>query len=295
MMIRLTTTCISLLSATSGVLLAELRLPAIIGDHMVLQQKQSNPIWGWDESGTEVTVNFAGQTKSATAGDDGRWVVDLDPLDATAEPAVMEITGTSRRELLDVLVGEVWMCSGQSNMGFSVGGDWKAEVETLASRHPELRLISVPQVGTQELKDDFRGKWESATPQTCASFSAVGFFFGRYLHEILGVPVGLIDNAWGGSSAEAWIRRSTLENDPRFAGLIEEWKQKEADLSSDAAKEKHAAAMEAWKTRAATLKAEGKPTGRAPRGRSSSSPGTTGRATFSLVSSTRRSATGSKG
>ena len=266
MMIRLTTTCIALLSTTSGVLLAELRLPAIIGDHMVLQQKQSNPIWGWDESGTEVTVNFAGQTKSATAGDDGRWVVDLDPLDANAEPAVMEIHGTSKRELLDVLVGEVWMCSGQSNMGFSVSGDWKAEIETLASRHPALRLISVPQVGTQELKDDFRGKWESATPQTCASFSAVGFFFGRYLHEILGVPVGLIDNAWGGSSAEAWIRRSSLENDPRFAGLIEEWKQREADLSSAAAKEKHVAVMEAWKTRAATLKAEGKPTGRAPRG-----------------------------
>ncbi|MGI9244256.1 MAG: sialate O-acetylesterase [Verrucomicrobiales bacterium] len=263
---RLTTIAFTLLSLSSGVLMAELKLPAIIGDHMVLQQKQSNPIWGWDEPGAEVTVNFAGQTKSAEAGDDGRWEVELDPLEANAEPAVMAIAGTSKRELQDVLVGEVWMCSGQSNMGFSVGSDWKAQVETLASNHPNLRLISVPQVGTQELKNDFRGKWEAATPQSCSGFSAVGFFYGRFLHEILDVPVGLIDNAWGGSAAEAWIRRSTLEDDPRFARLIDEWEVKEAELSSEAAEQSHRERLEKWKARAEELKAAGKPTGRAPRG-----------------------------
>lgn len=100
---------------------------------------------------------IAGQKKSAKAGDDGKWTVQLDPLPASSEPAIMTITGSTTRALQDVLVGEVWMCSGQSNMGFSVGGDWKAEVESLASNHPNLRLISVPQVGTQELKKDFRG------------------------------------------------------------------------------------------------------------------------------------------
>ena len=256
----------TLLAAAAGNLLAELKLPAIISDHMVLQQKQANPIWGWDVAGTEVSVSIAGQTKSAIAGEDGRWTVKLDPLEANAEPAVMTIAGSTQRELQDVLVGEVWMCSGQSNMGFSVGSDWKAEVETLASKHPNLRLISVPQVGTQDLKGDFRGKWEAATPQSCAGFSAVGFFYGRYLHEILGVPVGLIDNAWGGSSAEAWIRRSTLESDPRFAALIDEWKQRELELTSDAAEAKHAAVLEKWKARAEVLKAEGKPPGRRPAG-----------------------------
>ncbi len=212
---------------------AELRLPAIIGDHMVLQQQQSNPIWGWDDPGTEVTVTMGDQKKTATAGDDGKWEVKLDPLPASAEPATLAIAGTSKRDLADILVGEVWMCSGQSNMAFSVGGDWKAQVEALASDHPNLRLISVPQVGTQELQDDFNGKWEASTPESCRGFSAVGFFYGRFLHEILGVPVGLIDNAWGGSAAEAWIRRETMENDPRFARLIADWKSREAAYEAD--------------------------------------------------------------
>ncbi|MFT5110104.1 MAG: sialate O-acetylesterase, partial [Pseudoalteromonas tetraodonis] len=245
---------------------AELKLPAVIGDHMVLQQKQSNPIWGWDVAGTEVSVSFAGQTKTAKAAEDGKWTVKLDPLPANSEPVVMTIAGTTTRELQDVLVGEVWMCSGQSNMGFAVGGDWKAEIETLASNHPNLRLISVPQVGTQQLQDDFNGKWEAATPQTAQSFSAVGFFYGRFLHEILGVPVGLIDNAWGGSSAEAWIRRDTIENDPRFKLLMDGWKQREQVLDSEEAKAKHAEVVVKWKARAAKLKAEGKNPGRAPRG-----------------------------
>jgi len=201
----------------------ELKLPAIISDHMVLQQKQANPIWGWDEPGTEVTVTLGDQVKNAKAGEDGKWTVKLDPLDANAEPATIVIEGTSRCEITDVLVGEVWMCSGQSNMGMTLAGDWKAEVESLSSNHPNLRLISVPRVGTQELQNDFKGQWESANSSNCQSFSAVGFFYGRYLHEILGVPVGLINNAWGGSAAEAWIRRDSLVKDPRFTALMESW------------------------------------------------------------------------
>ena len=105
---------------------AELKLPAIINDHMVLQQKQANPIWGWDEPGTEVTVTLGDQVHMGKAGDDGKWTVKLAPLDANAEPATIVIEGTSRREITDVLVGEVWMCSGQSNMGMTLAGDWKA-------------------------------------------------------------------------------------------------------------------------------------------------------------------------
>ncbi len=246
--------------------MAELKLPAVIGDHMVLQQKQANPIWGWDAPGTRVTVTIADQSKSAEAGDDGKWTVKLDPMPANAEPAVLTIEGTSKRELQDVLVGEVWMCSGQSNMGFNVGGDWKADVETLASNHPNLRLISVPQVGTQELKTDFNGRWEASTPETCRNFSAVGFFFGRYLHEILDVPVGLIDNAWGGSAAEAWIRRETIENDPRFKSLLEGWTQRESDLESPEALAKQEAALAKWKEDVETAEAEGKRPPRQPQG-----------------------------
>lgn len=243
---------------------AELKLPSIIGDHMVLQQKQENPIWGWDAPGTEVTVTFGAQTKSAKAGEDGKWTVKLDPVDASAEPTVLKIEGSSSRVIKDVLVGEVWMCSGQSNMGWTVTGDWKWQVESLASNHPNLRLITVPRVGTQELQDDFNGQWQAATPETAKPFSAVGFFYGRYLHEILGVPVGLINNAWGGSAAEAWVRRESLEGDERFAGLMENWVQREAQLQSEEATAKYEQALEAWKAKAEEAKAAGKPVPRRP-------------------------------
>ena len=241
---------------------AELKLPAIISDHMVLQQKQANPLWGWDDPGTEVTVVLGDQVHKAKAGDDGKWTVKLEPLEANAVPATIVIEGSSRREITDVLVGEVWMCSGQSNMGMTLAGDWKAEVESLSSNHPNLRLITVPRVGTQELQNDFKGQWESANSSNCRSFSAVGFFYGRYLHEILGVPVGLINNAWGGSAAEAWVRRDSLEKDPRFSALMEGWKKRESQLQSEEEKAKYAVALAIWKDKAAAAKAAGK---RAPR------------------------------
>jgi sialate O-acetylesterase len=250
---------VPILTCLAGGIHAELRLPAIIGDHMVLQQGQSNPIWGWDDPATTVTVSIAGQTHTAVASAEGKWTVTLQSLPANAEPTVMTIEGTSRRELGDVLVGEVWMCSGQSNMGFSLGGDWKGEIESLASRHPNLRLISVPQVGTQELKDDFNGAWESATPENCRGFSAVGFYYGRYLHEILGVPVGLIDNAWGGSAAEAWVRRETLEKDERFKTLLDGWREREAQLGSAETRANYEKAMLEWNGAAEKARAEGKP------------------------------------
>lgn len=252
------------LFATPLVAQGDLKLPAIIGDHMVLQQKQANPIWGWDKPGQPVTVTLGDQTHTATAGEDGKWLVKLKPLNANAEPATMVIEGASRVEVKDVLVGEVWMCSGQSNMGMTVSGDWKFEVESLSSNHPNLRLITVPRVGTQELQNDFKGQWASANSTNCRSFSAVGFFYGRYLHEILGVPVGLINNAWGGSAAEAWVRRESLDKDPRFAATMDGWKKRESELQSDEAKAKYAAALAAWKNKVTEAKAAGKRVPRAP-------------------------------
>ncbi len=240
-----------------GAVRAELKLPAIIGDHMVLQQKQANPIWGWDAPGTEVKVTLGAQTKTAKAGADGKWTVKLDPLPASAKPAKLVIEGSSRREIEDVLVGEVWMCSGQSNMAFQVGRDWNGDIEALSAKLPNLRLISVPRVGVQELQDDFKGQWEASTPENSKNFSAVGFFFGRYLHEILGVPVGLIDNAWGGSAAEAWVRRDTLEKDPRFQSLMASWKQRETQLASPETKAKFEAALAAWQDKVKEAKVAG--------------------------------------
>ncbi|TDU81652.1 sialate O-acetylesterase [Prosthecobacter fusiformis] len=213
---------------------AELRLPAIIGDHMVLQQKQANPIWGWDTPGTEVTVKFADQTKTAKAGADGKWTVKLDAVPASAKPATLSIQGTTGKELKNILVGEVWLCSGQSNMGFNVISSWDADLTIAQAKYPQIRLISVPQVGTQEIQDDFKGQWAECSPETVGQFTAVGYHYGRVLHEMLGVPVGLIDNAWGGSACEAWVRRDLLEKDARFKDIIERWKATEASFTQEA-------------------------------------------------------------
>jgi sialate O-acetylesterase len=245
---------------------AELKLPAIISDHMVLQQKHANPIWGWDTPGTNVTVQFAGQTKSAKAGADGRWEVKLDPVTANAKPQPLAISGTTKREIQDVLVGEVWMCSGQSNMAWTLKEDWKGDIEGAASNHPGLRLIKVPNLGTQEAQTDFKGEWKLSNAESAKGFSAVGFIFGRYIHEIVGVPVGLIDNAWGGSAAEAWVRRSSLEGDSRFKPLMESTVKREADLQTEKAKADFEAATAKWKEQVEKLKAAGlKPGQQLPR------------------------------
>lgn len=252
---------------------AELKLPAIVGDHMVLQQQLANPIWGWDTPGGKITVTFAGQTKSATAGADGKWMLKLDPVPANDKPQSIKISdGTQTVNVADVLVGEVWMCSGQSNMQFPLcsitpggfGGDWNSDLEAAAAKLPNLRLIRVPNIGTQELQDHFQGAWQASTPETAASFSAVGFFFGRYLQQILNVPVGLIDNSWGGSGAEAWVRRTSLEKDPRFAALMERTVKDEAIKQSPQAQTRYTADLEKYQAAAATAKAAGKTLSRKP-------------------------------
>jgi len=244
---------------------AEIKLPAIISNHMVLQQKQPNPIWGWDTPGSAITVTFGDQKKSTTTAADGKWTVKLDPVPANANPQTLKISdGTSERILSDVLVGEVWMCSGQSNMGFTLQGDWNGDLEALATHLPNLRLITVPRVGTQELQNDFKGEWVSADQNSALPFSAVGFLFGRYIHQIVGVPVGLINNAWGGSAAEAWVRRESLEKDPRFELLMQNTVKSEVDKASPEAKARFEADMIKHKELAEKAKLENKPAPRAP-------------------------------
>ena len=250
------------------VLRAELKLPAIIGDHMVLQQKQSNPVWGWDDPGTKITVSFAGRDYSTTADADGKWIVRLAAQPANSTPTSITIAGTSRREIQDVLIGEVWMCSGQSNMGFTLTQDWNGGLEAAASDLPGIRLITAPLVGTQELQTDYKegeaSHWRLATPATALRFSAIGFLYGRYLHQILHVPVGMINNAWGGSSAEAWVRRSSIEADPRFELLMQQTTKREAQLQSEKGKADFERAMVEWKTAAEKAQAEKTPPPRRP-------------------------------
>jgi sialate O-acetylesterase len=162
---------------------AEVSLPAIFGDHMVLQQKQSNPVLGWAEPGEKIEVEINGQSHSTEADAKGNWKVKLRPIPAGG-PYRLEIEGESSEFFFDdVLVGEVWICSGQSNMAFAVKNAYNAELELLTANHPNIRLISVPQVGTQEAQKDFNGQWEACTPKSIKDFSAVGYFFGSRLYH----------------------------------------------------------------------------------------------------------------
>lgn len=210
--------------------LAHTGLPAIFGSNMVLQQKQANRVWGWGDAGDSITVTIADQRKQTKVDDDGRWEITLDPMNAGG-PHRMEVIGHDKITFDNVMIGEVWVCSGQSNMQWSVGQADDPDLETLTAKYPNLRLITVPRVGTQEPQNNFDGEWSVCTPQTAKDFSAVGYFFGRRLHQTLDVPVGLIDNAWGGSACEAWVNREKLSNHGDFDALLEHWEGVEKKLA----------------------------------------------------------------
>jgi sialate O-acetylesterase len=233
--------------ATAMAAAGQLKLPAVIGENMVLQQKLANPIWGWDTPGTEVTVTFSGQTKVGKAAQGtGRWQVTLDPMPANSSPEKLVVRGTSTREVINILVGEVWICSGQSNMVWPVRKAWDSETAMAAAKFPQIRLLKVPNFASQTLENDFRGQWEECTPESVGTFSAVGYYFGRQLHQTLGVPVGMIRCAWGGSSAEAWVRRDLLEKDKRFSAIMDQWRQTEATYDFAKAKADYQKSLKEW-------------------------------------------------
>ncbi len=207
---------------------ADVRMPALFADHMVLQREHANPVWGWADAGEEVAVVLGDQTHKATADADGKWRVVLDPLPAGG-PHKIVVEGKNRVEIDDVLVGEVWVCSGQSNMAFTVNTAYASDLTKVTAHYPNLRMITVPRVGTQEMKDDFKGQWKLCTPENVGSFSAVGYFFGRVLDQALDIPIGLIHDSWGGSACEAWIPRRLLEEDPQYKPLMARWEKIEKE------------------------------------------------------------------
>lgn len=227
------------LVSTYSVGLAEISLPNIFGDHMVLQRQQPNPVWGKAPPGEKISVSIAEQSHSTTAAPDGSWRVTLEPLEAGG-PHTLQIKGNKTITFSDVLVGEVWICSGQSNMQWGVKISNNADLEIASANYPEIRLITVPRVGTQEPQDNFNGAWTQCSSESVANFSAVGYSFGKRLHNTLGVPIGLIDNAWGGSAIEAWIPRQTLEQMGTYEPLLKSWDEKTAKVTdaSFAAKKK---------------------------------------------------------
>jgi len=188
---------------------ADVVLPNVVGSHMVLQRDLPVPIWGFATAGEKVTISFAGQEVSATTASDGTWRVTLDSLTASSEGREMKIRGKNEITLENILVGEVWICSGQSNMEWRLTQIMKGGEEIKAANHPKIRLFDVPGHTVSPIpKRKGAGQWRVCSPRSVAGFSAVGYFFGRRLHRELDVPVGLVGSNWGGTRIEPW---TTLE------------------------------------------------------------------------------------
>ena len=202
----LTTSVVLALWVTfTAVARAEVKLPSIFSDSMLLQRDLAAPVWGWADPNEEVTVRFAGQEKKTKADAGGNWMVHLDPMQANAEGQTLEVSGSNSLKLKDVLVGDVWICSGQSNMEWSVRQTMNADEEIAAAKYPGIRLFNVPGHTTSALpQDNCPGNWQVCSPETVPNFSAVGYFFGRKIHQDAKVPVGLIGTNWGGTRIEPW-------------------------------------------------------------------------------------------
>lgn len=199
----------------------ELQLPSVFGDHMVLQRGRPVPIWGKTDPGASVTVAFNQQTRTTIADTTGSWTLRLDPLEAGG-PYVFRVSdGKENLEFRDVLVGEVWLCSGQSNMEWPVEWSQDAETEIGNAKYPLIHLFKVGKQVSPQPKWDVEGTWKVCDPQTVPQFSAVGYFFSRDLHKDLDVPVGMIESAWGGTPAEAWTSREVLLSNPVLAPIVE--------------------------------------------------------------------------
>ena len=223
---------------------AEVKLPKIFSSNMVFQQGIEIPVWGWANKGEEVTVHLIQRTDrpndetgemealfvqkhsmSTSADENGKWMVKL-PAQEYGGPFILTIKGNNTINFNNVMIGEVWICSGQSNMEWPLAKAKNAEKEIAAANYPDIRLFTVPKHVAQIPEEDIeKGEWVECTPETALNFSAVGYFFGRDLAEKLDVPIGLIHTSWGGTVAETWTSSETIQNDPDFRKPLIELQQ----------------------------------------------------------------------
>lgn len=205
-------------------IMSALVLPSVFSDHMVLQQQRPLPIWGKAAAGATVEVTFRDCHVTVEVSAEGRWQATLEPQEASFEPAQLVVTdGRQTLRFNDVLVGEVWLCSGQSNMQWPLHQVKDGDLEMLAANHPAMRLFTVPNVTSQEPLFTCEADWQICSEQTVGVFSAVGYYFGRDLRQVLEVPVGLIDASWGGTPAIAWTREQVFEQHPLLVERKAEW------------------------------------------------------------------------
>ena len=262
---------LALLVSLVGFTARALELASPFTEHMVLQRDQPVPVWGTAEPGEKVDVRFNGQTKSVVADIEGRWRLDLAPMKALADGGRFVVHGSKTEEpirLDDVLVGEVWLCSGQSNMDFTVaktdkyyfaGVAHEAE-EVAAANYPNIRMFTGEWARAYEPQARVGGTWKVCTPETVREFSAVGYFFARELQRALDVPVGIVTLTYGATTAQAWIRREAIAADPRLKPSLDEFDAKVKAYVPPTEEE-----MKLWQKAAEKAKTEKKRSPRKPR------------------------------
>lgn len=254
---------------------ADLQLANLFSDHMVIQRDQPVRIWGSADVGQMVTVLFADQSVSAAADSNGQWLVTLKPLAANAEGRVLRVhSGNDVHEINDVLVGDVWICGGQSNMEWTLRGSRDADLEIQSADTPAIRFIRLPKIARDVPQDDFPvsndrnvGRWKRCVPEETENCTAVGYYFARRIHRRLKIPVGLIDNSWGGTMAQHWATSESLKPIPEmqpffesFETAVREWNQQGGE---EGAQKRYTEALAKWEDDRRNAEAEGRrPPGR---------------------------------
>lgn len=213
----------ALLVVVAGAARADVTLSAFFGPGMVLQRDLPIAVWGNAAPGEKILVTLGDASSTAEADDDGRWSATLPAHTASATPQALVVKGKNELRIADVLVGDVWLCSGQSNMNLRLSQAADAKAELAAADFPGIRLFTVAREVADAPKTDVKGRWQACSPATAKDFSAVAYFFGRRLHQELKIPVGLIHSSWGGTAAEAWTPRATLAASPELQPILERW------------------------------------------------------------------------
>jgi sialate O-acetylesterase len=239
----------------------DLRLASALSDHMVLQREKPVAVWGWADPGESVTVSFADQSKTATAGADGKWSLKLDALNASAEPRVLLVTGKEGRkvEVKDVLVGEVWLGSGQSNMAMTVAGCYHFDAEKAAAKDPLIRHYRESSGPSDTPRAEGKGSWQLCTPETVGGFSATLYFFGREIRREVGVPVGLINTSVGGTPIESWVAAEVQSSDPETKANYDTRLEAHRKFDPAQAPALHEKQLAIWKKASEKAKANGTP------------------------------------
>jgi sialate O-acetylesterase len=255
---------------------ADVKPHALFSEGMVLQRGMNCPVWGTADPGEKVAVRLEAKmpfsihnsSAAAIAGQDGKWKTTLPiPTDITGGPYTLTIQGKNTITLKDVYVGEVWVCSGQSNMEWPLRAAHNGEESIRQSANSKIRLFTVPKKTSDKPLTEVNAKWQECKPETVGGFTAVGYFFGRDLQKSLDVPVGLIHTSWGGTVAEAWTTRAALADDPALRGMIEKDATggETAQANYEKALKKYEADLTTYKEAAAKAKEKGENPPRAPR------------------------------